>query len=320
MTLGQFAYLVGAPAKWVQNALQILGRPGSYDIETARVLRLSRIVVETVGIGLKGAWELAGSVMAQPLARSAWTFSSPDGSVSVGIDRQRYFSSFACALSASREWHRERPRGRPSLRSLNQRLLDQGTDVAALITGRRMSPDERLDRVDEAFRLLAPGSREDPSFGELLDRLRGRRVEFIVIGPMAAALHGSLRIPTTLDLWPVPEPRNLDRLVQLLRGLGAELRSVGPGIPFFLDRVTVQTQPVIPLSTRNGDLTLHTEVPGLETPEEIRRQSVAIQLGGGPLDILDVEPLHRSLLIRDGKEEREIAYELETLMELRLED
>jgi hypothetical protein len=57
----------------------------------------------------------------------------------------------------------------------------------------------------------------------LLRHLDEAGVEFIVIGGVAVGFHGYVRATEDLDIVPSPDPRNLERLAEVLRALGAGL-------------------------------------------------------------------------------------------------
>ncbi len=115
---------------------------------------------------------------------------------------------------------------------------DPGTNSMFERTLRR-SPAERLADATRVAVLSCAGvgkSRPqrmastdfDPErmFSALVDA----EVRFILIGGMAAVLHGDVGVTVDIDVVPEPTDENLQRLAAALRGLGARLRSEGePG-------------------------------------------------------------------------------------------
>ena len=63
-------------------------------------------------------------------------------------------------------------------------------------------------------------------FEEILDELTARSIRFVVIGGVAATIHGSARFTNDLDLCYDTAPDNVDRLVALLIEWHAYLRGV----------------------------------------------------------------------------------------------
>jgi hypothetical protein len=59
----------------------------------------------------------------------------------------------------------------------------------------------------------------------LLDALA--TVDYIVVGGVAATLHGSPRLTMDLDIVPDPSPANVDRLATALEPLDASIREPG---------------------------------------------------------------------------------------------
>ena len=69
-------------------------------------------------------------------------------------------------------------------------------------------------------------------FLEILNALHDRHVEFVIVGGVAAALHGGSRVTFDLDLVPSLAPGSWQAAVDLLWSLGAR-----PRIPESLERI-----------------------------------------------------------------------------------
>ena len=72
-----------------------------------------------------------------------------------------------------------------------------------------------------------------------LETLLEHRVRFVVIGGMAARLHGSPSITNDLDICHARDPANLQRLSDSLRQLHSRLRGAPSDVPFLLDAETL---------------------------------------------------------------------------------
>jgi hypothetical protein len=59
---------------------------------------------------------------------------------------------------------------------------------------------------------------------DLLIQLRGRGVHFVIVGGVAAALHGGSRVTFDLDIVASPEPASWAAAIDLLWSLGARPR------------------------------------------------------------------------------------------------
>jgi hypothetical protein len=71
-----------------------------------------------------------------------------------------------------------------------------------------------------------------PNYLELLARLHDSGVELVIVGGVAAALHGGTRVTFDLDVVPRLEPRGWGAAIDLLWSLGAR-----PRIPEPLERI-----------------------------------------------------------------------------------
>ena len=60
-----------------------------------------------------------------------------------------------------------------------------------------------------------------PEVAKLLEVLRGLNVQYVLVGSVAASVHGAEVKPGDLDIVPELHPENLDRLVEALRDLEA---------------------------------------------------------------------------------------------------
>lgn len=70
------------------------------------------------------------------------------------------------------------------------------------------------------------------NFLDILNRLHDHHVEFVIVGGVAAALHGGSRVTFDLDVVPSLAPESWQAAVNLLWALGAR-----PRIPEPLDRI-----------------------------------------------------------------------------------
>jgi hypothetical protein len=97
----------------------------------------------------------------------------------------------------------------------------------------------------------------------MLRQLSAERVRFVVIGGVAAQLHGSARVTHDLDILYDPKPDNLERLATLLLRWRASLRGADPGLPFTPDADTIKPIEVLTLETEQGDLDVFQRVAGI---------------------------------------------------------
>lgn len=153
----------------------------------------------------------------------------------------------------------------------------------------------------------------------ILRRLTARGVDFVVIGGIAAVLHGSPRATFDLDLCFATDPANLDGLGEVLTDLDARLRGVGEEVPFVPDAATLRQVEVLTLRTALGDLDVLARPAGVTRYETLRRGADRYELGGFSVlvasvadliamkhaagrakDLADIEELEAILRLRAG--------------------
>ncbi len=88
-------------------------------------------------------------------------------------------------------------------------------------------------------------------------------VECVVIGGVAASLHGSTLLTNDIDVCYSRNAPNLIRLVNALQSVNARLRNAPAHIPFLLDAETLRRGLNFTFSTNIGSLDLLGEVRGV---------------------------------------------------------
>ena len=116
-------------------------------------------------------------------------------------------------------------------------------------------------------------------------------VDCIVIGGVAATLHGS-EIPTTdLDVCYARNPENLERLATALQSVHARLRNAPEDIPFIPDAETLRRGLNFTFNTDIGSLDLLGEVRGVGNYEDVLPGSLVFELFGSPFAVIDIDKL-----------------------------
>jgi len=151
MTLGQLALAIAAPPKWVLNANAILQLAPTYSVQRARLLALTRVLEQTIGLPLKRAYQLAKATLRKPSDPTSWHHEAPGGIAAVVIDRERFLSDFTVNLSRARAGYAERRRGRPPRKRGRgvAAAKHHGVDIGLLRESLKQSPAARLRRLDE---------------------------------------------------------------------------------------------------------------------------------------------------------------------------
>jgi hypothetical protein len=133
----------------------------------------------------------------------------------------------------------------------------------------------------------------------MLETLRSHRVDFVVVGGLAAVAHGSSLPTEDLDIAPRRNLENLERLAAALQELHARLRTVGDdeGVVFSLDGAFLAAQPqMLNLVTDAGDLDLTISPAAFpEGYDDLVLTSVEMDLGvDGPVRVAALRDIIRS--------------------------
>jgi hypothetical protein len=105
-------------------------------------------------------------------------------------------------------------------------------------------------------------------------------VRYIIVGGVAAGIHGALRTTLDVDVMYARDRDNIARLVGALAPLEPYLRGAPPGLPFRLDEQTVIRGLNFTLTTTLGSLDLLGEVAGGGDFERLTTSAEAVPLGG----------------------------------------
>jgi hypothetical protein len=123
-------------------------------------------------------------------------------------------------------------------------------------------------------------------------RLLGEyKVDCVIVGGVAAAVHGSLILTNDLDVCYARDPANLKRLADALQSVHARLRNAPEGLPFILDAETLKRGLNFTFTTDIGDLDLLGEVRGLGHYEAVIADSLKVGLFGYNFAVLDIGKL-----------------------------
>jgi predicted nucleotidyltransferase len=152
---------------------------------------------------------------------------------------------------------------------------------------------------------------------EILRGLHEAGVDCVVVGGLAATVHGSARITADVDVCYDPSPENRARLAKLLADWHAYLRGVERGLPFTMDARTLRDSPVLTLVTDLGDLDVMDRVAGVGEFAAVRAASVEADLAGVPARVLALDALIAAKRAAGRRKDLEALLELEALREER---
>lgn len=129
------------------------------------------------------------------------------------------------------------------------------------------------------------------NFAALLGALTDANVEFILVGGVAAILHGAARMTFDVDVVYARGRENLRRLVAALDSHRPYLRGAPAGLPFRWDERTLRAGLNFTLETAVGDLDLLGEIAGGGTYEQLLPHSQEVAAFGLRLRVVTLEKL-----------------------------
>ena len=153
-------------------------------------------------------------------------------------------------------------------------------------------------------------------FENLLKALLRERVDFVVIGGIAANVHGVSRPTYDLDICYARSKENLERLVNALKPLNPTLRGAPKGIPFQFDSRTLKSGLNFTFDTDFGEFDILGEVGGVGFYDEVKKHSLETDAMGLRFFVLDLEALTRSKKFTGRKKDEPVILELEAIQEL----
>lgn len=130
----------------------------------------------------------------------------------------------------------------------------------------------------------------------ILQVLAAHAVDYVLIGGLAAASHGSPFLTQDVDVTPDVDVENLTRLSAALKELDARIRAEGieGGLPFDYDGESLAANSVWNLTTAFGDLDISLRPSGTEGYADLARGAHATTAFGVDLRIASLEDIVRS--------------------------
>jgi len=114
----------------------------------------------------------------------------------------------------------------------------------------------------------------------ILRALERHGVDYVLIGGLAASLHGSPHVTTDVDITPARDWKNLERLSTALEEMDARIRTEGEpdGLAFDRSPEMLSNSSILNLTTQHGDLDLTFVPSGTRGYDDLRRRAVEIQI------------------------------------------
>lgn len=159
---------------------------------------------------------------------------------------------------------------------------------------------------------------------EILACLERHGVDYVVVGMLAATIHGSPFATLDADICPDAEPENLERLARALREMDAQLRSDDPlglvnggpsGVPFECSGAALARGGLLELLTRYGELDLVFKPAGSTGFDDLDARASDVSLGGVSVRVASLADVIRSKQAADRPKDRRVLPLLHQLAE-----
>jgi hypothetical protein len=154
-------------------------------------------------------------------------------------------------------------------------------------------------------------------FRALLESLHEHGVVFVIVGGIAATLHGSARLTYDLDIVYERSRDNMDRIVEALAPFSPYLRGAPEGLPFKFDAETLKRGLNFTFTTSDGPIDLLGEISGVGNYAVARQHCEEAHMFGGTYYFLDLETLIISKKAAGRPKDFDAIAELEAIREER---
>ena len=128
----------------------------------------------------------------------------------------------------------------------------------------------------------------------LIRVLAEHHVECVLIGGLAAVLHGSPATTNDADIMPEMSSENLERVGAALRELDARIRDGSDGVAFDPHPALLASMSVLNTTTIFGDLDLTFSPAGIDDYESLKRAATEFDVEGAPVLVASLDDIIRS--------------------------
>lgn len=154
----------------------------------------------------------------------------------------------------------------------------------------------------------------------LIPLLVENEIDFIIVGGAAATVYGSARLTLDLDIVYSRDNLNLERIVRVLEPIQPYLRGAPPGLPFEWSVQTLKKGLNFTLITTLGALDLLGEIVGGGGYEELKPETIRIQVAGVECRCLSLERLIEVKRAAGRPKDLEAIAELQQILEERRQE
>lgn len=152
-------------------------------------------------------------------------------------------------------------------------------------------------------------------FGTLLRALAHEKVRFVIIGGVAATVHGSARHTRDIDVVYARDDENVRRVVAAIAPYSPYLRGAPAGLPFHWDATTIRAGLNFTLTTSEADIDFLGEVVGGGRYEDLLPDTVEIEAFGVRALCVSLPKLIALKRAAGRPKDNEILAELQALLE-----
>ena len=154
-------------------------------------------------------------------------------------------------------------------------------------------------------------------FAALLAALDDADLAFIIVGGLAATIHGSSRLTQDVDIVYERIDGNIERLVRALAPHDPYLRGAPPGLPFEWSAETIRGGLNFTLTTVVGDIYTLGEIVGGGSYDDLLPHTITVELFARTHRCLDLPRLIHVKRAAGRPKDLEVIAELEALLEER---
>jgi len=141
---------------------------------------------------------------------------------------------------------------------------------------------------------------------EIFDVLSRHGVDYVLVGGLAATLHGSSALTNDADICPERSPENLERLAAALGEMGARIRTEAEpaDVPVSVDAAFLRQMNLVNLTTRFGDFDLAFQPAGSQGYDDLAQRATEIAIDGTIVPVASLIDIIRSKEIANRLKDR----------------
>ncbi len=154
-------------------------------------------------------------------------------------------------------------------------------------------------------------------FKALLEALNSSGARYVVIGGLAAALHGSARSTVDLDVCYSRDSEDLKKFAAMLKSIHAYPRGIPPGLPFIPDERTLKSGLNFTFDTDFGPFDMLGEMEGVGTYEDVIGDAPQKSVYGLAVSFLSLPKLIKAKTVAGRAKDLAALKELNSLLKIR---